>query len=294
MSHKTSTRRTADLECPLASLGRNSNAVRDQLAAAHYHHPHPLSSSPLDPQAYKMSRKSPNLGLNVNESVASGDLYPLASRSSTPHSSDQQPPSSAAAAASTAAAVLHMVQQKAATFELRGRHTRHEQANNYGAHSTASVGRHVQATKKSPMTAELQTLPAPATRTTLPVPQPRNFLTLDWLHGNSADTEDSSDNNAGSGAANGQQRRRAQVQSGRCSVPTVLGNTGNSAQYLLDKKMESLYLGNALRALPLGAEASQYQNERYYLEDYSSGSGNERLPGETDELEVIQFVRNGI
>lgn len=237
-----------------------------------------------------MSRKSPNLGLNVNESVASVDLYPLASRSSTPHS-DQQAPSSAAGAATTAAAVLHMVQQKAATFELRGRHTRHEQANNYGAHSTASVGRHVQATKKSP-SSELQTLPAPATRTILPVPQPRNFLTLDWLHGNSADTEDSSDNNAGSGAANGQQRRRAQVQSGRCSVPTVLGNTGNSAQYLLDKKMESLYLGNALRALPLGAEASQYQNERYYLEDYSSGSGNERLPGEADELEIIKLVRN--
>lgn len=287
MSHKTSSRRTTDLECPLASLGRNSNAVRDQLAAAHYHHPHPLSSSPLDPQAYKMSRKSPNLSLNVNDTVVSGELYPLASRSSTPHTEQQTPATAAAAAAASAAAaattaaVLHMVQQKAATFELRGRHTRHEQSN-YGAHSTASVGRHVQS-KKSP---ELQTLPAPATRTIVPVPQPRNFLTLDWLHGNSADTEDSSDNNAGGGAANG--RRRAQVQTGRCSVPTVLGN-GNSAQYLLDKKMESLYLGNALRALPLGAEASQYQNERYYLEDYSSGSGNERLPGEhTREIASTQ------
>lgn len=65
-------------------------------------------------------------------------------------------------------------------------------------------------------------------------------------------------------------------------MPTVLssnGSGGNGAQYLLDKKMESLYLGNALRTLPLGAEASQFQNERYYLEDYSSGSGNERLPG---------------
>lgn len=267
MSHKTSARRATDLECPLASLGRTSNGVRDQLAAAHYHHPHPLSSSPLDPQAYKMSRKSPNLGHNVNDTVANGELYPLASRSSTPHS-DQQTPSSTA----TTAAVLHMVQQKAATFELRGRHTRHDQSS-YGAHSTASVGRHAQA-KKSP---ELQTMPAPATRTNAPVPQPRNFLTLDWLHGNSADTEDSSDNNAGGAASAG--RRRGQGQGGRCSVPTVLGN-GNSAQYLLDKKMESLYLGNALRALPLGAEASQYQNERYYLEDYSSGSGNERLPGE--------------
>ncbi|KAH8244013.1 hypothetical protein KR032_012191 [Drosophila birchii] len=258
MSHKTGSRRTSDLECPLASLGRNSNAVRD-----HYHHPHPLSSSPLDPQAYKMmSRKSPNPGM------------------------DSTSPNEQASASSTAAAVLHMVQQKAATFELRSRHSRPEQTS-FGAHSTASVGRHA---KKSPE------LPAPATRNVAPVPQPRNFLTLEhvlqfgtqrpsWMHGNSADTEDSSDNNAGggtgsgSGGAGGVNRRR--VQGGRCSVPTVLGSNGSGssgAQYLLDKKMESLYLGNALRALPLGAEASQYQNERYYLEDYSSGSGNERLP----------------
>ncbi|BFF89713.1 F-box/LRR-repeat protein 7 [Drosophila madeirensis] len=273
MSHKTSTRRATELECPLASLGRNSNAVRDQLAAAHYHHPHPLSSSPLDPQAYKMSRKSPNLSLDTNDA--------LASRSSTPHSEQQ--------ATATTVAALHVVQQKAATFELRGRHTRQEQTIYGAAHSTASVGRQV---KKSPE------MPAPATRGTAPVPQPRNFLTLEhvlqygaqrpsWLHGNSADTEDSSDNNVGggggggggSGSGGGGGRRR--TQGGRCSVPTVLSSNGggsNGAQYLLDKKMESLYLGNALRALPLGAEASQYQNERYYLEDYSSGSGNERLP----------------
>lgn len=176
MSHKTGSRRTSDLECPLASLGRNSNAVRD-----HYHHPHPLSSSPLDPQAYKMmSRKSPNPGM------------------------DAQSPNEQATASSTAAAVLHMVQQKAATFELRSRHSRPEQAI-YGAHSTASVGRHA---KKSPE------LPAPATRNVAPVPQPRNFLTLEhvlqfgtqrpsWMHGNSADTEDSSDNNAGGGTGSG-------------------------------------------------------------------------------------------
>ncbi|XP_017055819.1 F-box/LRR-repeat protein 7 [Drosophila ficusphila] len=269
MSHKTSSRRSSDLECPLASLGRNSNAVRD-----HYHHPHPLSSSPLDPQAYKMmSRKSPNPGMDVVGET-------LASRGSTPPS-DQ-------ATASSTAAVLHMVQQKAATFELRGRHSRPEQAN-YGAHSTASVGRHA---KKPPE------LPAPASRNVAPVPQPRNFLTLEhvlqfgaqrpsWMHGNSADTEDSSDNNAGGGGTGsgsggtGGPGGRRRSQGGRCSVPTVLSSNGggsNGAQYLLDKKMESLYLGNALRALPLGAEASQFQNERYYLEDYSSGSGNERLP----------------
>ncbi|KAH8271441.1 hypothetical protein KR018_010698 [Drosophila ironensis] len=263
MSHKTSSRRSSELECPLASLGRNSSAVRD-----HYHHPHPLSSSPLDPQAYKMmSRKSPNSG----------------SRDPANADNDQAATSSTAAAA----AVLHMVQQKAATFELRGRHSRPDQGV-YGTHSTASVGRQA---KKSPE------LPAAASRSAAPVPQPRNFLTLEhvlqfgtqrpsWMHGNSADTEDSSDNNAGGGGAgSGNAGGRRRAQGGRCSVPTVLGNgngsgaASNGTQYLLDKKMESLYLGNALRTLPLGAEASQYQNERYYLEDYSSGSGNERLPG---------------
>ncbi|EDW81065.2 uncharacterized protein Dwil_GK11217 [Drosophila willistoni] len=265
MSHKTQQRRstTTDLECPLASLGRNSNAVRDQLAAAHYH-PHPLSSSPLDPQAYKMSRKSPS-------------IEPLPSRSSTPQPNE------------TANGICHLVQQKAATFELRGRgHTRSEQSTIYGAtHSTASVGR--QAKHKSIDNAPG---PAPAIRSTVPVPQPRNFLTLEhvlqygaqrssWLHGNNADTEDSSDNNTGvpSGSGSGTAAGRRRPQGGRCSVPAVLTNSRTASNdYLLDKKMESLFLGNALRTLPLGAEASQYQNECYYLEDYSSGgSGNERL-----------------
>lgn len=43
------------IECPLASLGRNTPSLDTQT----YHHP--LSSSPLDPQVYQMSRKSPIL-----------------------------------------------------------------------------------------------------------------------------------------------------------------------------------------------------------------------------------------
>lgn len=43
------------IECPLASLGRNTPSLDTQT----YHHP--LSSSPLNPQVYQMSRKSPIL-----------------------------------------------------------------------------------------------------------------------------------------------------------------------------------------------------------------------------------------
>ncbi|XP_058448453.1 F-box/LRR-repeat protein 7 [Malaya genurostris] len=51
-------RRGAPVECPLASLGRNTPSMD----ALQYHHP--LSSSPLDPQAYQMSRKTPILGID--------------------------------------------------------------------------------------------------------------------------------------------------------------------------------------------------------------------------------------
>lgn len=43
------------IECPLALLGRNTPSLDTQT----YHHP--LSSSPLNPQVYQMSRKSPIL-----------------------------------------------------------------------------------------------------------------------------------------------------------------------------------------------------------------------------------------
>ncbi|ALC45890.1 CG4221 [Drosophila busckii] len=265
MLRKSSTQRSTELQCPLASLGRNCKAVQNQLAASHYH-PHILSSSQLDTEAYNMSNQKP--ARSKSDGV---DLYPIISRSSTPSNEKQD--------LSTAPIANSMAQQKAATFELRSRHKRHDPCI-YGAQSTASIGRQVQS--KSP---ELHTLPLPLTASAIgtsgPVPQPRSFLTLDWLHGDSADTEDSSDNNTDRTNTS----RRIPRSGGRCSVPTVLGNdtssassNNNRAQYLLDKKMESLYLGNALHALPLSTETNQYQNERYYLEDYSSGSGTERLP----------------
>ncbi|XP_055639188.1 uncharacterized protein LOC129777133 isoform X2 [Toxorhynchites rutilus septentrionalis] len=66
MSHPQ--RRGAPVECPLASLGRNSPSMD----ALQYHHP--LSSSPLDPQAYQMSRKSPILGIDSNIYTAETSL----------------------------------------------------------------------------------------------------------------------------------------------------------------------------------------------------------------------------
>lgn len=66
MSH--SQRRGAPVECPLASLGRNTPSMD----ALQYHHP--LSSSPLDPQAYQMSRKSPILGIDSDIYTAETSL----------------------------------------------------------------------------------------------------------------------------------------------------------------------------------------------------------------------------
>lgn len=57
MAH-TSRRGVPSGECPLASLGRNSPSME---AGKIFHHP--LSSSPLDPQVYQMSRKSPILDI---------------------------------------------------------------------------------------------------------------------------------------------------------------------------------------------------------------------------------------
>lgn len=77
MTHQT--RRGPPLECPLASLGRNSPS----LEAQSYHHP--LSTSPLNPQAYQMSRKSPILSINNNDII-----YPPATSRQKPseHGSD--------------------------------------------------------------------------------------------------------------------------------------------------------------------------------------------------------------
>lgn len=61
MSHTT--RRGPPIECPLASLGRNTPTMTVQPS---YHHP--LSSSPLNPQVYQMSRNSPILATQLNSS----------------------------------------------------------------------------------------------------------------------------------------------------------------------------------------------------------------------------------
>lgn len=58
MSH---IRRGPPIECPLASLGRNTPSMD---TTQQYHHP--LSSSPLNPQVYQMSRQSPLLSISNN------------------------------------------------------------------------------------------------------------------------------------------------------------------------------------------------------------------------------------
>lgn len=97
MSHVQ--QRAAAVECPLASLGHNTPTLDSQ----GYHHP--LSTSPLDPQAYQMLRKSqesPILSIDtdkirytidtnrnnrsVNTTLSSNDSqnYPSPRKASTP------------------------------------------------------------------------------------------------------------------------------------------------------------------------------------------------------------------
>lgn len=50
------------IECPLASLGRNTPSIQTHQVT----YQHPLSTSPLDPQVYQMSRQSPLLNMGDN------------------------------------------------------------------------------------------------------------------------------------------------------------------------------------------------------------------------------------
>lgn len=51
------------IECPLASLGRNTPSVQTHQVT----YQHPLSTSPLDPQVYQMSRQSPLLNMRGDD-----------------------------------------------------------------------------------------------------------------------------------------------------------------------------------------------------------------------------------
>lgn len=78
MSHNS--RRAPPIECPLASLGHNG---RPQTAHQQYHHP--LSSSPLNPDVYQMSRTSPILNIG-SDSRLYGDADDSKSNSERSHS----------------------------------------------------------------------------------------------------------------------------------------------------------------------------------------------------------------
>lgn len=223
MSHQTARRAQAptSLECPLASLGRNSSAVIDSLTGHHqppYHHP--LSSSPLDPQVYQMSRKSPDLSIDADDIIY------------TPSASQQ---------GDTVDGLLNELVNIEEDAET--------------AAAAASV---LNATAQRNHTLpEMYQLP----------------------HSGSH----------GSGTSVGRITRH---QGGRCSVPTVSsavnGGSTRNMQYFLEKKMDALYLGNAIRALPLGSEANHFQNERYFLEDglrniCNYNNGTDRLAGESQQ-----------
>nr|XP_036228793.1 F-box/LRR-repeat protein 7 [Bactrocera oleae]XP_036228794.1 F-box/LRR-repeat protein 7 [Bactrocera oleae]XP_036228796.1 F-box/LRR-repeat protein 7 [Bactrocera oleae]XP_036228797.1 F-box/LRR-repeat protein 7 [Bactrocera oleae]XP_036228798.1 F-box/LRR-repeat protein 7 [Bactrocera oleae] len=202
MSHQTARRAQAptSLECPLASLGRNSSTIIDSLTGHHqppYHHP--LSSSPLDPQVYQMSRKSPDLSIDADDIIY------------TPSASQQ---------GDTVDGLLNELVNIEEDAET-------------AAAAASALNATAQRNHTLP---EMYQLP-----------------------------------HSGSHGGGSTAGRITRHQGGRCSVPTVSsavnGGSTRNMQYFLEKKMDALYLGNAIRALPLGSEANHFQNERYFLED---------------------------
>uniref|UniRef100_A0A1B0G6R9 F-box domain-containing protein n=1 Tax=Glossina morsitans morsitans TaxID=37546 RepID=A0A1B0G6R9_GLOMM len=284
MSHQTARRS----ECPLASLGRTGSAVIDSLNGLHqstYHHP--LSSSPLDPQVYQMSRKSPDLSIDTDDVIYSANSSVLQHSTETTTGGLKEKANMTVKNIQSGSAQLYnlsrsssqssldqpgLLKCKAANFELRN--------GNYslnGQSSSSSVDRTTQQQQQQ-------------NRSEMNSNQQRNFLALGHLikygcherrSNNSGDTEDSSDANIGGNGTNQCLQRQQGVCCSITSGPSNGATALNSSHYYLEKKMDSLYLG---RALPLGSEASNYQSERYYLEDElrtmdNFNESNERVKG---------------
>lgn len=317
MSHQAATRAATStpnglMECPLASLG---SSVLDSLSGHHqpaYHHP--LSSSPLDPQIYQMSCNSPNPSIEADDIIYTPSNGMTASQltngneeNSLTECSDKPPPAVPQrnrthlsdlyhlARSSSNSSLEHAIplQRKAATFELRGRHSQQQQQQVFNA---ASVGRGVSRHQQQQQQQQETSLSSNT-------PHQQQMLALEYLlqcgrrettaastymrqnGGNNADTEDSSDAAGGISNSRAAARILSRHQGGRCSVPTVGGSAAAAAaaaagrNVQLERKMNALYLGSAMRGLPLGSEASNFQNEqRYFLENslrnhnYNAGS----------------------
>lgn len=69
MQHISNRSGAPPIECPLASLGRNTPSIQTHQVT----YQHPLSTSPLDPQVYQMSRQSPLLNMGDNHMIYQPD-----------------------------------------------------------------------------------------------------------------------------------------------------------------------------------------------------------------------------
>lgn len=69
MQHISNRSGAPPIECPLASLGRNTPSLQTHQVT----YQHPLSTSPLNPQVYQMSRQSPLLNMGDNHLLYTPD-----------------------------------------------------------------------------------------------------------------------------------------------------------------------------------------------------------------------------
>lgn len=138
MSH-TSHRGVSSGECPLASLGRDSSSME---TAKIFHHP--LSSSPLDPQVYQMSRQSPILDLKPttnNRSTVSVTQQPQHISPIKPLTLPPPPPTLRSSGSSnhgpTTKLYHHMSQSSTSSVEQYGMRSQHPSSyNNHRSRSS--------------------------------------------------------------------------------------------------------------------------------------------------------------
>lgn len=246
MSHTS--RRVPPIECPLASLGRNTPSLDTSQT---YHHP--LSSSPLNPQVYQMSRKSPLLNIGS----ASDCMYTSSTSSSNINQSTQQ--------------------DHSADSEVLSQHY------NFPSPMNSNVAQHLTAYNKNSPTHRLTNNNPSQINSGLqrhqhplrPPPQ-RNYTPLDTIIAYHNERLSPVAERASSSAYHYSSHNRETDHSRRHNNNVVIVN--HHDEYFLEDKMDSLYIRSGAIPHPSSSHSNSNINnrtttERYFLEDNMTNCG---------------------
>lgn len=255
------------VECPLASLGRNTPALDTQS----YHHP--LSSSPLNPQVYQMSRKSPNLSIDETDDI----IYN--STASTRHKINENDRHN------ETSEIYHLSRSSSSSID-QSSYEIHQDSENINNNTVIN---------NSKTTQQINSYISPTTSGITPIRQlstTRNYIPIDSL----LKYQEHSTNSPSYLFENIQNSNDDKSNNGRERNydTTDIMIVNHHDQYFLEKKMDSLYIQGAVRGLPLGSEANHYKNDQYYLEENLNNICNfngasDRLHGKFRIIFVIKF-----